>query len=138
MILLDTNVLIEPMRPNPDPKVINWLDEQLVLKLYISSITRAEIELGLALLPDGKGKHALFPAAHEMLKKFSGRCLPFGGDEASIYAQIIADSRRQGRSMTVEDGQIVAVALSHNLVLATRNVKDFEMINSLEIINPWR
>ena len=137
MILLDTNVLSEPMRPQPSTKVVNWLDEQPVSELYISSITLAEIELGLALLPDGKRKQALFSAAREMLKKFSGRCLSFGEDEASIYAQILADSRRKGRTITVEDGQIAAVALSNNLVLATRNVKDFEIINSLKTINPF-
>jgi len=137
MILLDTNVLSEPMRSQPSTKVVNWLDEQPVSELYISSITLAEIELGLALLPDGKRKQALFSAAHEMLKKFSGRCLSFGEDEASIYAQILADSRRKGRTITVEDGQIAAVALSNNLVLATRNVKDFKIINSLKIINPF-
>lgn len=137
MILLDTNVLSEPMRPHPDPKVISWLNEQLVSTLYISSITKAEIELGLALLHDGKRKQALFSATQKMLKKFSGRCLSFGEDEASVYAQLVADSRSRGRAITVEDGQIAAVALSNNLVLATRNVKDFEMINSLGIINPF-
>jgi predicted nucleic acid-binding protein len=137
MMLLDTNVLSEPMRLKPSIKVINWLDEQFISELYISSITKAEIELGLALLPAGKRKQRLFSAAHEMLKKFSGRCLPFGENEASIYARIVADSRKKGKNVTVEDGQIAAVALCNNLYLATRNVKDFEMIDSLKIINPF-
>lgn len=137
MILLDTNVLSEPMRPRPNTQVVNWLDEQPLQGLFISSITLAEIELDLALLPDGKRKQALISAAHEMLQKFSGRCLSFGESEATIYAQIVADSRRKGRPVTVEDGQIAAVALSNNLILATRNVKNFKRINSLKIFDPF-
>ncbi len=137
MILLDTNVLSEPMRPAPDATVLKWLDNQLVAHLYISAVTKAEIELGLAILPDGKRKKALFCATNKMLEKFTGRCLPFGEEEASIYAQLMAEARKHGKAVTVEDGQIAAIALLNNLVLATRNVKDFAAIDGLEIINPF-
>ncbi len=91
----------------------------------------------MALLPDGKRKKALFGAANKMLEKFTGRCLPFGEEEASIYAQLMAEARKHGKAVTVEDGQIAATALSNNLMLATRNVKDFAAIDGLEIINPF-
>lgn len=137
MILLDTNVLSEPMRPYPDEQVIQWIDEQFVSDLYISSVTMAEIELGLALLPDGKRKDTLMASARLVLEKFSGRRLAFGEDEAPVYARIMADSRKKGKTMTVEDGLIAAIALSNNLELATQNVRDFATISSLEIINPF-
>ncbi len=137
MILLDTNILSEPMRPSPNNKVVHWLDEQIVSELFICSVTKAEIELGIALLADGKKKKKLFSAANEILKKFHDRCLPFGEDEASVYAQIIANARKIGHTITTEDGQIASVALCNNFTLATRNIKDFEMITNLKIINPF-
>ena len=137
MILLDTNILCEPMRSNPDTKVVSWLDQQHVSHLFISSITQAEIEFGIAILPNGKKKKALYSAARTMLNKFSDRCLSFGSAEASIYAKILADSRLNGRPITTEDGQIAAISLSNNLSLATRNIKDFSAITDLRLINPF-
>ena len=78
MILLDTNVLSELMKPAPDVNVVRWVDDQLVETVYISAITRAEIELGIALLPDGRRKKQIAAAAQQMFTQFAGRCLVFG------------------------------------------------------------
>ena len=78
MILLDTNVLSELMKPVPEEDVVHWVDAQLVDTLYISAIMRAEIELGIALLPDGQRKQQIADAAQQMFAQFSGRCLVFG------------------------------------------------------------
>ncbi|CAK8725605.1 Ribonuclease VapC [Candidatus Electrothrix laxa] len=137
MILLDTNILSEPMRPSPNKRVISWLDQQIVTDLFICAITKAEIELGIALLPESKKKQSLFAAAQEIFNSFSDRCLPFGATEASIYAEIIAATRKKGRTMSVEDALIAAVAVSNDFTLATRNIKDFESITALPLINPF-
>lgn len=137
MILLDTNILSEPMRPSPNEQVISWLDEQIVTDLFICAVTKAEIELGIALLPEGRRKQALFSAAQELFSKFSERCLAFGAAEASIYAAIIADTRAKGETMSVEDAMIAAVALSYGFTLATRNIKDFKGIDDISLINPF-
>ncbi|MCW5203136.1 type II toxin-antitoxin system VapC family toxin [Desulfobulbus sp. US1] len=137
MILLDTNILSEPMRPSPSERVISWLDQQVVTDLFICAVTKAEIELGIALLPEGRRKQSLFSAAQEIFSKFSKHCLAFGATEASIYAGIIADARKKGKTMTVEDGLIAAVAVSNGFSLATRNIKDFNGIAELPLINPF-
>ncbi|MCI5166852.1 MAG: type II toxin-antitoxin system VapC family toxin [Candidatus Electrothrix sp. GM3_4] len=137
MILLDTNILSEPMRPSPNKRVISWLDQQIVTDLFICAITKAEIELGIALLPESKKKQSLFAAAQEIFNSFSERCLAFGATEASIYAEIIAATRKKGRTMSVEDALIAAVAVSNDFTLATRNINDFESITALPLINPF-
>ena len=137
MILLDTNVLSEPMRPSPNKRVISWLDQQIVTNLFICAITKAEIELGIALLPESKKKQSLFAAAQEIFNSFSNSCLAFGATEASIYAELIAATRKKGRTMSVEDAMIAAVAVSNDFTLATRNIKVFENITALPLINPF-
>lgn len=137
MILLDTNVLSELMKPTPDTDVVRWVDAQLVETLYISAITRAEIELGIALLPTGKRKQQVATAAQHMFSQFSGRCLVFGETAAVQYGQLVATRTQNGRPITVEDAQIAAIALAAGLRLATRNEKDFADISGLTMINPW-
>ncbi|MEF3169463.1 MAG: type II toxin-antitoxin system VapC family toxin [Deltaproteobacteria bacterium] len=138
MILLDTNVLSEFMRPAPAPRVVTWLDAQPVDQVWISAITRAEIELGIALLPDGQRKSGLQMAAMAMfMEDFAGRCLPFDESAATRYAGIVAMRIRLGRPISIEDAQIAAIALAHGLILATRNTGDFESIEGLSVVNPW-
>ena len=137
MILLDTNILSEPMRLLPNQQVISWLDQQVVSDLFISAVTKAEIELGIALLPDSKRKQALSFAASEVFSRFADRCLAFGAAEASIYAEIMSSARQKGKTITVEDGLIASTALSCNFRLATRNIKDFEIIPDISLINPF-
>lgn len=137
MFLLDTNVLSELMKPAPSSSVIGWLDQQSSSALFISAVTRAEIELGIALLPAGQRKQRIANAAERMFDQFPGRCLVFGEMAAIEYGQLVAEQTRQGRPITTEDAQIASIALVHSLQLVTRNVKDFEGITSLEVINPW-
>lgn len=138
MILLDTNVLSEFMRSNPDASVVAWLDAQDAGQIWISAVTLAEIELGIALMPDGQRKQGLEVAARAMFDdEFAGRCLAFDEGAAMIYARIVAMRTRSGRPISVEDALIAAIAVSHGLQLATRNVRDFELVEGLAVINPW-
>jgi len=138
MILLDTNVLSEFMRPQPSASVVTWLDAQRTDEVCTSAISRAEIELGLLLMPVGKRQEALSQAARAMFAEdFAGRCLPFDEDAARYYARIVSARTRTGRPISVEDAQIAAIALVHRMPLATRNTTDFESIDGLEVVNPW-
>jgi len=110
VILLDTNVLSELMRPSPEPKVLNWLDAQPELNVWICVITVAEIKLGIALLPQGKRKDGLVDLAEAMFQEeFFDRCLPFDFLAASKYASIVATRTHQGSPVSVEDAQIAAI-----------------------------
>lgn len=138
MILLDTNVLSELMRPRPDPRVVTWLDGFAQSEIWISAVTVAEIRLGLALLPNGKRRALLWDLAEQMFQEdFSERCLPFDCSAAAEYADIVARRTRQGRPISVEDAQIAAIARSSGLELVTRNVKDFSGIEGLTVFDPW-
>ncbi len=138
MILLDTNVLSEFMRSQPLGSVVAWLDEQPANEVYTSAISRAEIELGLLLMPPGKRQEALSQAARAMFAEdFAGRCLPFDEDAARQYARIISVRMRAGQPISVEDAQIAAIALAYRMPLATRNTADFKLIDGLEVVNPW-
>ena len=122
MILLDTNVLSECMRPAPAPVVVDWLDAQDPQRVWICAISRAEIELGIALLPEGKRKRGLRQAATTLFTlDFPGRCLSFDASAASAYAQLVAHRTQLGQPISVEDAQIAAIALATGLTLATRN-----------------
>lgn len=138
MILLDTNVISELMRPVPDPNVVSWLDRQPEWDLWISAITVAEIRLGLALLPAGKKKKVLLDIAEQMfLEDFQDRCLPFDYQAAAAYAVIVSERNKKGRPISVEDAQIAAIARTADLVLATRNSRDFVDIEGLALVDPW-
>ena len=137
MILLDTNVLSEFMRPQPSAQVVAWLDAQPVRQLWTSAISRAEIELGLALMPSGKRQKGLSLAAQMMFEEdFAGRCLSFDESAASCYARIVAARTRLGRPISVEDAQIAAIAQTHQMAVATRNISDFDHIEGLSVVDP--
>lgn len=138
MILLDTNVVSEMMKAVPEPDVVRWLDHQVVMNVFISSITKAEIELGIGLLPGGKRKKALEDAAADMFDEFESRCLAFDCSVSTCYSRIVAQNSRLGRPISVEDAQIAAIAISHDCPLATRNTRDFDSIAELKLINPWQ
>lgn len=137
MILLDTNVVSELMRVAPDPSVVAWIDGQPQYRLYISALTRAEIELGIAILPEGRRKQGLQAAALRMFAEFHDRCLAFDDPAASRYAALVSARMRIGRPITVEDAQIAAIALAGGFVLATRNARDFEEIDGLSVVDPF-
>jgi predicted nucleic acid-binding protein len=137
MILLDTNILSELMRPAPEPAVEQWLADQPAASVFISAITEAELRYGLALMPSGKRRSALAAEIEAMLgEDFSGRILPFDSPAAVAFAEIAAERRQAGRPISQADAQIAAIARSRGAALATRNVPDFEGCG-VEIINPW-
>lgn len=136
MYILDTNILSELMRSRPNDNVLDWLDNQYIEDLYISSITIAEIYLGIALLPEGKRKTALIQAANDTLTDFTDKQLDFTPKAALEYADIVASRTQSGKPISVEDAQIAAIARANNTSVVTRNVNDFEGIK-VEIINPF-
>jgi predicted nucleic acid-binding protein len=137
MILLDTNIISELMRQEPNATVIEWLDEQFSHDLYLPAIVKAEIEMGIAILNNGKRKQALLQVAELVFMSFTSRCLSFDGETATHYAKIIAFTKEQGRPMSVEDAQIGAIAVQNSALLATRNTTDFDFLENLNLINPW-
>lgn len=137
-IILDTNVLSELMRSQPDSVVVGWFARQTGVTFYTTAITKSEILLGIAMLPAGKRRETLTDAAGKMFQEdFSGTCLPFDESCSNQYAAVVANRRRTGFSITTEDAQIAAIALSRKLPLATRNTKDFLHIEGLILHNPW-
>lgn len=137
-IILDTNVLSELMRADPAPLVLEWFARQTAATYYVTAITQSEILLGVAILPAGKRRDALADAANRLFREdFAGNCLPFDETCSGFYASIVANRRRSGFSITTEDAQIAAIALSRKLPLATRNTKDFLHIDGLTLHNPW-
>lgn len=137
MIVLDTNVLSEMMRPTPSPAVEHWMGSRPAASLFISAITEAELRYGLALLPDGHRRRQLVAQAEAMLADdFAGRILPFDSSAASAYALIAAARRRAGRPISQADAQIAAIAASRGASLATRNVADF-IDCGIDVVDPW-
>jgi predicted nucleic acid-binding protein len=137
MILLDTNVLSEWMKPAPDARVLAWLDDQSGAHLFVSSVAKAEIDAGIAVLPPGKRKNALKNAAEILFEPFASRCLALDCEAAVEYARVLSTSKRLGRPVSVEDAQIAAIAYRYSLGLATRNLSDFDFLDDLRLLNPW-
>ena len=135
MILLDTNVLSEPRKPQPDPAVIGWLDNQGVDQLCISAITVMEMLDGAARLDVGARRLRLEEAINNLLPRF--RCLPFDEFAARTYAQLAEKARRAGHSVSMGDAQIAAIAQSSAIeAVATRDTEPFEAMG-VTVINPW-
>lgn len=137
--LLDTNVLSELMREQPAAAVLDWFSQNTLVSMQTSSITQAEILTGIALLPNSKRRTALAMAAEQMFEEdFAGLCLPFDAAAAKTYAVIVATRTRQGQPISTEDAQIAAIALAAGLTVVTRNIKDFDSIDGLPLVNPWQ
>ena len=125
------------MRQRPDKELLAWFAYSSV-PFFTSTITRAEILLGIALLPAGKRRTQLSDAAEQMFKAdFAHRCLPFDDEAAAEYALLVSVRHRAGLPISTEDAQIAAIAVRHGLPIATRNVKDFVRIAGLVLVNPW-
>ena len=138
MILLDTNILSELMRPAPEAAVERWLAGQPPASVFISAITEAELRYGLALMPVGRRRSTIAAEIEGMLgEDFRGRILPFDSPAAVAFAEIAADRRQAGRPISQADAQIAAIARSRGAALATRNVADFEGCG-IEVVNPWK
>ncbi len=137
MIVLDTNVLSEPLRPTPSAKVLDWMRSQPSTVLFTTTITEAELLYGVALLPRGKRRDLLESVVGRIfVMHLAGRILPFDSAAARAYADIAARRRRSGRPMSEPDARIAAIAKSRGAELATRNVADFAGCE-LEVVNPW-
>ena len=140
MIVLDTNVLSELMRPIPDANVRHWLDAQVPGQLWLSSITVAEILVGIARLPEGKRKTGLSTMASALFAEdFANLILSFDSKAASHYAELVATREKAGKPISMADAQIAATcksAPSGATTLATRNTKDFIELG-VTLINPW-
>ncbi len=137
MILLDTNIISELMRPEPNQAVIKWLDEQVAEQLFLPAIAKVEIETGIAILDDGKRKQSLLKAAEFIFINFTNRFYHSMLRLPVIMRASLLLQKKQGRPMSVEDTQIAAIAIQHAATLATRNVADFDFLVGLNLINPF-
>ena len=137
MIVLDTNVGSEMMRPAPDPSVLNWLNTQVAEELWLNSVVVSELLFSIARLPAGARKRQLAETFAAMLEQdFAGRILPFDLEAAVIYAELAAGGEAKGRPVDMADAQIAAICLAQGAMLATRNLKHFEGLG-LVLVNPW-
>ncbi len=137
MVVVDTNVISEVMRPQPSPSVLNWLNAQNGNQLFITTVTLAEIGYGLRILPDGQRRWQLQSRFEQFIAQaFEERVLAFTASAARAYAEIMGHRKEVGHPMSLPDGQIASIAHTHGFAVATRNVKDFEDCG-LELINPF-
>ena len=137
MIILDTNVVSEPLKPAPEPKVLAWLDNQVAETLYLTSVNLAELLAGIETLPVGRRRTDLHRALTEqMMPLFEGRILPFDKKAAEAFARINAGTKALGNPINFADGMIAAIASAHGFILATRNENDFKAAG-IGLINPW-
>lgn len=137
MIVLDTNVVSEAMRPQPEPAVRAWLNAQAAETLYLSSVTLAELLFGIRALPAGKRKVLLDRTLTELLSLFEGRILSFDTDAARHYAGLAERARQGGRGFPVPDGYIAAIAASRGFAVASRDTAPFEAAGVM-VIDPWK
>ena len=137
MILLDTNVVSEAMKPEPDSAVRRWLDEQAAETLYLSSVTIAELMFGIGALPYSKRKDKLADALDGVMELFADRVLPFDIDAVRHYANLAVKARAAGRGFPTPDGYIAAIAASTGFVVATRDTSAFDAAG-MEVIDPWK
>lgn len=136
MIVLDTNVVSEAMKPSASPAVLAWLNEQAAETLYLSSVTLAELLFGIGSLPTGKRKTALSGMLDSLLELFGERVLPFDTGAARHYAQLATAARAVGRGFPIPDGYIAAIATARGFAVATRDTGPFEAAG-VPVINPW-
>ena len=138
MIVLDTNVLSELMKPAPSAAVERWVAAQPASSLFTTTITQSEILYGVAQLPRGRRRSSIEEAVEAMFAEdFAGRLLPFDSAAARAFATLAAARRKAGRPIAQLDAQIAAIARSRNAAIATRNVGDFEDCG-VTVHNPWR
>lgn len=137
MILVDTNLISEPMKTVPDPAVLNWFARSSKVDLFFSAIGVAELMRGIAILPDGNRKTQMASDLEQDLERvFQGRILPFDEDAARAYGVIHGKMRAAGRAIGILDSQIAAIALVRNLTVATRDTQPFRDAG-VPVVNPW-
>jgi toxin FitB len=137
MIVLDTNVISEPLKPRADPRVIRWLDAQEPETLYLTATTLSEVLFGIALLPAGKRKRGMEQAIQTLLTKlFAGRFLSFDREAAIAFALLGSRAAAKGYSISVADCQIAAIAAVQGFTVATRDTAPF-LAAGVPVNNPW-
>ena len=137
MILLDTNVLSEPLQSKPSQKVVEWLDSQAAETLYLSAISYAELRFGVMRLPQGKRKNKLGTKVDQALNLFKDRTLAFDIEAAEQLAQILTRTEKIGRKTPAPDAYVAAIAMARGFAVATRNVDHFQD-TGVSIVNPWK
>ncbi len=137
MILVDTNVLSEPMRPQGDPQVVAWLDRQGIETLFISTVSVAEVLFGVDALPAGTRRNRLADAFESAIERlFENRILSFDLAAARTYATLMSAARARGFSISSADGQIAAIASANRPAVATRDESPFRAAG-VKTVNPW-
>ena len=136
MILLDTNVVSEAMKPEPHPSVRDWLDAQAAETLFLSSVTIAELMFGIGALPRGKRKDRLATTLDGVMELFKPRVLPFDTQAARRYADLAVKARKAGKGFPTPDGYIAAIAAAHGFAVAPRHTAAFAAAG-LTVIDPW-
>ncbi len=137
MIILDTNVISEAWKIDPDPVVLSWIDSQSVETLFLTAITVAELRFGIAAMPKGKRRTSYTNRLEQdVLPVFEGRVLSFDLDSSNAYGDLIARARSKGKAISKADGYIAAIAATSNLIVATRDTSPFKAAG-LKVINPW-
>jgi predicted nucleic acid-binding protein len=136
MIVLDTNVVSEAIKPSPDPAVRAWLNQQAASTLYLCSVSQAELLFGAGVLPEGKRKTRLLHALDDLFALYDGRILPFDTSAARRYAELAVKARAAGKGLPTPDGYIAAIAASRAFRVATRDTSPFEAAG-VTVINPW-
>ncbi|SEJ92407.1 hypothetical protein SAMN05518849_11895 [Sphingobium sp. AP50] len=136
MIVLDTNVVSEAMRPSADTSVTDWLNRQPAETLFLTSVTLAELLFGITALPEGKRKDKLASTLDGLLKLFGDRILPFETKAAQSYATLATRARAVGKGFPTPDGYIAAIAAATGFSVATRDTGPFDAVG-IAVINPW-
>jgi toxin FitB len=137
VIVLDTNVVSEAFKPEPHPKIRNWMNNQSAETLFISSVTVAELLFGVGALPNGKRKTMLSDVVKGLILQFQGRVLPFDIEAAQHYAALAVKAKLNGQGFPTPDGYIAAIASSRSFIIASRDTAPFEAA-SIQVINPWK
>jgi predicted nucleic acid-binding protein len=137
MILLDTNVVSELLKPSPHQEVAAWINTHYSRSLFLSSVTVAELLFGVAILPNGKRKWALAASVDGLVALYVGRILPFDTIAATTYGSLAAKAQSGGKGLPMPDGYIAAIAAAHGLAVATRDESPFLAAN-LTVIDPWK
>ncbi|GBQ47421.1 MULTISPECIES: type II toxin-antitoxin system VapC family toxin [Komagataeibacter] len=137
MILLDTNVISEPWKPVPEPRVLAWIDAQAIETLFLSAVTVAELRFGIGAMPAGRRQTVLQERLEQdVLPLFEGRILSFDLGASQAYAELMVRARCEGRAIGKADGYIAATAASRGYAVASRDVSPFEAAG-VRVLNPW-
>lgn len=137
MIVVDTNVASELMRPAPDVRVVRWVQATRPGDLWTTAVTVAEILVGITRLPEGRRRDILDGAARDVFAAFDDRVLSFDAAAAPFHAEVVVARERSGTPIGGFDAQIAAVCRLHGAALATRNTRDF-VDTGVEVVDPWQ